>query len=102
MVDAVHAEIRSAGDGWRQVLRSLVEATRQAAHQHEWFADLIGGRPQLGPHTLASGEAVAGGQPGINAEWAITPIRPGDRSAGRAWREPWQTEPGGVAESSQY
>src|SRR6185437_1083339 len=28
MVDAVYAEIRPAGDGWRQVLRSLAEATR--------------------------------------------------------------------------
>ena len=58
MVDAVHAEIRPAGDGWREVLGSLAETTRQAAHQHEWLADLIGGRPQLGPHALARGEAV--------------------------------------------
>jgi AcrR family transcriptional regulator len=58
MVDAVYAEIRPAGDSWRQVLRSLAEATRQAAWQHEWLADLIGGRPQLGPNTLATGDAV--------------------------------------------
>ncbi|MCX4664985.1 TetR/AcrR family transcriptional regulator [Streptomyces uncialis] len=58
MVDAVHAEIRPTGDGWREVLRSLAEATRHAAHEHEWLADLLGGRPQLGPHALASGEAV--------------------------------------------
>ncbi|MEU5690637.1 TetR/AcrR family transcriptional regulator C-terminal domain-containing protein [Actinosynnema sp. NPDC020468] len=58
MVDAVHEEIRPAGDGWREVLRSLADATRQAAHRHEWLAELIGGRPQLGPNTLASGEAV--------------------------------------------
>ncbi|MFD4829737.1 TetR/AcrR family transcriptional regulator [Streptomyces uncialis] len=58
MVDAVHAEIRPVGDGWREVLRSLAEATRYAAHEHEWLADLLGGRPQLGPHALASGEAV--------------------------------------------
>lgn len=58
MVDAVHAEIRPVGDGWREVLRSLAEATRHAAHEHEWLADLLGGRPQLGPHALASGEAV--------------------------------------------
>ncbi|MFJ7421831.1 TetR/AcrR family transcriptional regulator [Streptomyces uncialis] len=58
MVDAVHAEIRPVGDGWREVLRSLAEATRHAAHKHEWLADLLGGRPQLGPHALASGEAV--------------------------------------------
>ncbi|OIJ63662.1 TetR/AcrR family transcriptional regulator [Streptomyces mangrovisoli] len=58
MVDAAYAEIRSTGDGWREALRSHAEATRHAVHQHEWLADLLGGRPQLGPHALASGEAV--------------------------------------------
>ena len=58
MVDAAHAEIRPVGDGWREVLRSLAEATRHVAHEHEWLADLLGGRPQLGPHALASGETV--------------------------------------------
>ncbi|MFG2468273.1 TetR/AcrR family transcriptional regulator [Streptomyces canus] len=58
MVDAVHAEIRPAGDSWREMLRSLAEATRHAAHEHEWLADLLGGRPQLGPHALANGETV--------------------------------------------
>ncbi|WP_330184911.1 TetR/AcrR family transcriptional regulator C-terminal domain-containing protein [Nocardia sp. NBC_01503] len=58
MVDTVHAEIQPTGNGWREVLHSFAEATRHAAHQHEWLADLIGGRPQLGPNTLASGEAV--------------------------------------------
>jgi AcrR family transcriptional regulator len=59
MVDAVQAEIRPAGDGWREVLGSLAEATRRAAHRHEWFADLLGGRPQLGPHALARLNAAA-------------------------------------------
>ena len=58
MVDAVYAEIRPAGDGWREVLRSHAEATRRAVHEHEWLADLLGGRPQLGPHALANGETV--------------------------------------------
>lgn len=58
MVDAVQTEIRPTGDGWREVLRSLAEATRQAVHQHEWLADLIGGRPQLGPQALARMEFV--------------------------------------------
>src|SRR5258707_15818308 len=40
MVNAVYAEIRPTGDDWRRVLRSLAEATRQAAQQHEWLADL--------------------------------------------------------------
>lgn len=55
MVDAAYAEIRPAGDDWREVLRSLAETTRHAAHEHEWLADLLGGRPQLGPHALARG-----------------------------------------------
>jgi AcrR family transcriptional regulator len=58
MVDAVYAEIRPTGDGWRQVLCSLAESTRRAVHQHEWLADLIGGRPALGPNAMARGEAV--------------------------------------------
>ena len=58
MVDAVYAEIRPAGDGWREVLRSHAEATRRAVHEHEWLADLLGGRPQLGPNALANGETV--------------------------------------------
>jgi AcrR family transcriptional regulator len=58
MVDAVHTEIRPTGDGWREVLCSLAETIRQAVYQHEWLADLIGGRPHLGPHTLARDEAV--------------------------------------------
>jgi AcrR family transcriptional regulator len=73
MVDAVHAEIRPAGDGWREALRSLAEATRRAAHQHEWFADLIGGRPRLGPHTLASGDAVVAAMDGVDVD-TIVPV----------------------------
>ena len=73
MVNAVHAEIRPAGDDWRQVLRSVAEATRQAAQQHEWFADLIGGRPQLGPNTLACGEAVVAGMGGVGVD-TIVPV----------------------------
>jgi len=68
MVDAVHAEIRPTGDDWREVLGSLAETTRQAAHQHEWLADLIGGRPQLGPHALARGEAVLAAMGGIDVD----------------------------------
>ncbi|MGW5387528.1 TetR/AcrR family transcriptional regulator [Nocardia sp. NPDC003963] len=73
MVDAVYAEIRPLGDGWREVLRSLAETTRQAAHRHEWLADLIGGRPQLGPHALARGEAVVAAMGGIGVD-AVMPV----------------------------
>jgi len=74
MLDAVYAGVRPAGDGWRQVLRSLAEATRQAAYQHEWFADLIGGRPQLGPHTLATGDAVVAAMHGVDLGTVVPAI----------------------------
>jgi AcrR family transcriptional regulator len=73
MVDAVHAEIRPSGDGWREVLRSLAEATRHAAHEHEWLADLLGGRPQLGPNALAGGEIVAAALGGVDVD-AVMPV----------------------------
>jgi AcrR family transcriptional regulator len=73
MIDAVYAEIRPAGDGWREVLRSLAETTRHAVHQHEWLADLIGGRPQLGPHALARGEAVVAAMDGVDVD-AVMPV----------------------------
>jgi AcrR family transcriptional regulator len=60
MVDAVYAEIpvdEPAAAQWRDTLRALAHRTRAAAHRHQWFADLLGGRPQLGPHALARMEA---------------------------------------------
>lgn len=59
MVDEVHAEILPAeqpGD-WREALRTLAHRTRQAALRHEWLADLLGGRPTLGPNGMAVTEA---------------------------------------------
>ncbi|WP_432080052.1 TetR/AcrR family transcriptional regulator [Streptomyces sp. WAC 04229] len=73
MVDEVYAEIRPVGDSWREVLRSLAETTRRAAHEHEWLADLLGGRPQLGPHALARGEAVVAALDGIDVD-AVMPV----------------------------
>ncbi|SDX30467.1 regulatory protein, tetR family [Amycolatopsis xylanica] len=74
MVDAVYAEIRPSGDSWREVLRSLAENLRRAAHQHEWLADLLGGRPQLGPNTLAGGEAIASGMGDIELDTVVPAI----------------------------
>ncbi|MGV9273714.1 TetR/AcrR family transcriptional regulator C-terminal domain-containing protein [Streptomyces griseosporeus] len=68
MVDAAYAEIRPAGATWREVLRSLAESTRQTVHAHEWLADLLGGRPQLGPHALARGEAVVAALDGVDVD----------------------------------
>ncbi|MFF5186642.1 TetR/AcrR family transcriptional regulator [Streptomyces sp. NPDC000345] len=73
MVDAAYAGIRPAGDGWREVLTSLAESTRHAAHEHEWLADLLGGRPQLGPHALASGEAVVAALGEVDVD-AVMPV----------------------------
>jgi AcrR family transcriptional regulator len=74
MVDAVHAEIRPVGDGWREVLRSFADAIRQAAHRHEWLADLLGGRPQLGPNTMASGEAVLAAMGGVDLDTVVPAV----------------------------
>lgn len=71
MVDAVHAEIRPAGGGPREALRSLAESTRKTVHQHEWLADLIGGRPRLGPNAMARGEAVLAALGGVDVDLAM-------------------------------
>jgi AcrR family transcriptional regulator len=61
MVDTVYARIADAGHhtGWRATVLALARATREAALDHEWFADLLGGRPHIGPHALAVGESTA-------------------------------------------
>jgi AcrR family transcriptional regulator len=61
MVDTVYAGIAEAGQHteWRATVLAIAHATRDAALEHEWFADLLGGRPHLGPHALAVGEATA-------------------------------------------
>ncbi|ONI72851.1 TetR family transcriptional regulator [Actinosynnema sp. ALI-1.44] len=74
MVDAVYSEIQPVGDDWREVLHSLAQSIRQAAHQHEWLADLIGGRPQLGPNTLASGEAVLAAMAGVDLDVVVPAV----------------------------
>ncbi|HUR07031.1 MAG TPA: TetR/AcrR family transcriptional regulator C-terminal domain-containing protein [Nonomuraea sp.] len=55
MVDEVHAEIlpEEQPEDWREVLRVRAHRTRQATLRHEWLADLLGGRPTLGPNALA-------------------------------------------------
>ncbi|MFC4587222.1 TetR/AcrR family transcriptional regulator [Sphaerisporangium corydalis] len=60
MADAVYGEITPPGpaaEDWRAALRTLAHRTRQAARRHEWFADLLGGRPHVGPNALAYLEA---------------------------------------------
>ncbi|MFE7542039.1 TetR/AcrR family transcriptional regulator [Streptomyces platensis] len=60
MVDAVYGEIPApepADGDWRGTLRSVARHTRRAALRHEWFSDLLAGRPHLGPNALAHLEA---------------------------------------------
>ncbi|MEV4598123.1 TetR/AcrR family transcriptional regulator C-terminal domain-containing protein [Amycolatopsis sp. NPDC049253] len=59
MADAVYGELPlpEPGTDRRGGLRALAHAVRTAAHRHEWFADLLGGRPGLGPNALAYLEA---------------------------------------------
>jgi AcrR family transcriptional regulator len=60
MIDAVYGEIVSAGpvDGnWRDIFRTVSHRIRQACHKHQWFVDLLGGRPHLGPNALVFLEA---------------------------------------------
>ncbi|MBG6104769.1 AcrR family transcriptional regulator [Micromonospora vinacea] len=59
MADEVYAEILPGErpDDWREALRILAHRTRQAALRHEWLADLLGGRPTLGPNGFAVTEA---------------------------------------------
>ncbi|MFG3251701.1 TetR/AcrR family transcriptional regulator [Streptomyces sp. NPDC048187] len=67
MVDAVHAEIlpeERPGD-WREALATLAHRTRRAALRHEWLADLLGGRPALGPNGLAVSETTLAALDGL-------------------------------------
>lgn len=55
MIDAAYGEMVAAGtiDGdWRAVLETVAERLRAACRDHRWLADLIGGRPHLGPNAL--------------------------------------------------
>ncbi|MCX5166658.1 TetR/AcrR family transcriptional regulator C-terminal domain-containing protein [Streptomyces antibioticus] len=67
MLDEVYAEIlpeERPGD-WREALGTLAHRTRQAALRHEWLADLLGGRPALGPNGLAVAEATLSALDGL-------------------------------------
>ncbi|MFJ9892903.1 TetR/AcrR family transcriptional regulator [Streptomyces sp. NPDC091280] len=76
MVDEVQAEIlpeerqeREEGQDrpgdWREALRVLSHRTRRAVLRHEWLADLLGGRPSLGPNGLAVTEATLSALDGL-------------------------------------
>ncbi len=67
MLDEVYAEILPPDRprDWREALRTLARRTRLAALRHEWLADLLGGRPALGPNALAVGEATLSALDGL-------------------------------------
>ncbi|WP_436771333.1 TetR/AcrR family transcriptional regulator [Yinghuangia sp. YIM S09857] len=75
MVDAVQAEIlpeippRTGEEeqpaDWREALRVLAHRTRHTVLRHEWLADLLGGRPTLGPNGLAVAEATLSALDGL-------------------------------------
>jgi AcrR family transcriptional regulator len=67
MLDAVYAEILPADPpaDWREALRLHAHRTRQAALRHEWLADLLGGRPALGPNGLAVAESTLSALDGL-------------------------------------
>ncbi|QFQ94931.1 TetR/AcrR family transcriptional regulator [Streptomyces phaeolivaceus] len=67
MVDEVQGEIlpeERPGD-WREALSALAHRTRRTALRHEWLADLLGGRPTLGPNGLAVTEATLAALDGL-------------------------------------
>lgn len=67
MADEVQAEILPEGQpgDWRETLGTLAHRTRRAALRHEWLADLLGGRPALGPNGLAVTESTLAALDGL-------------------------------------
>lgn len=61
LIDGVFAEMLPSGrrhTQWKRGVRSLALRMRSAALKHPWIADLLGGRPHLGPNALAYLEEV--------------------------------------------
>ncbi|MFC5185515.1 TetR/AcrR family transcriptional regulator [Actinomadura harenae] len=67
MVDEAYAEMlpEEQPADWRDALRSHAHRTRRTVLRHEWLADLLGGRPALGPNALAVGEATLAALDGL-------------------------------------
>lgn len=72
MVDAVYGEILAEepprGD-WQAVLGDAAHRMRAATLRHEWFVDLLGGRPQFGPNVMTYLESLLSavdGSPGFD------------------------------------
>ncbi|MET7506138.1 TetR/AcrR family transcriptional regulator [Streptomyces albidoflavus] len=67
MLDEVQAEIlpEEQPTEWREALGGLARRTRAAALRHEWLAELLGGRPALGPNGLALTESTLAALDGV-------------------------------------
>ncbi|MBV7653465.1 TetR/AcrR family transcriptional regulator [Streptomyces albidoflavus] len=67
MLDEVQAEILPGerAEDWREALGGLARRTREAALRHEWLAELLGGRPALGPNGLALTESTLAALDGV-------------------------------------
>jgi AcrR family transcriptional regulator len=67
MMDEVQGEVLSEEQpaDWREALRGFAHRTRLAALRHEWLADLLGGRPTLGPNALAVAESTLSSLDGL-------------------------------------
>ncbi|WP_394614406.1 TetR/AcrR family transcriptional regulator [Lentzea sp. JNUCC 0626] len=58
MVDEVYGEITPPPESdWREGLRHVAHGLRSAALRHEWFIELLSGRPHQGPNSLAHMES---------------------------------------------
>ena len=58
-IDDGERAVSAQPGSWRARARTLAHATRDTVRRHPWSIDLLGGRPHLGPHALALGEATA-------------------------------------------
>lgn len=81
MVDAMYGELPPVAPlgGWRETLRSIAQAIRQATGRHRWLIDLFGGRPHMGPNALAHLEsslaALVGGSGSGDIDAAMQALR---------------------------
>jgi hypothetical protein len=60
MLDEVYGEILSEGPfegDWRAILAEVANRARGACKKHGWLVELLGGRPHVGPNSLAYLEA---------------------------------------------
>lgn len=56
MVDRIHGEVVLIGPvkgSWQHATAAIAHRFREAALEHEWLVDLLGGRPHQGPGALA-------------------------------------------------